>query len=127
MTNPLYVEHIMDHYRNPRNFGKIPDAQIKNHESNTLCGDEYEFDLKLENGIVSEIKFFGDGCAISKASASLLSDNLIGKNLEQIKSLTEKDILKFLGIEVNAMRMKCAMFPLVIVLRGIENFEKEKI
>jgi nitrogen fixation NifU-like protein len=120
----MYAENILDHYRNPRNFGKIPDAQIKNREYNPLCGDDYEFHLKLQDGIVVDAKFSGDGCAISKASASLLSEHIKEKSLEEIKKMKLADIVKLLGIEVSAARIKCALLPLIAIQKGIQNFER---
>jgi nitrogen fixation NifU-like protein len=121
----MYAENILDHYRNPRNFGKIPDAQIKNREYNPLCGDDYEFHLKLQDGIVVDAKFSGDGCAISKASASLLSEHIKKKSLEEIKKMKLADIVKLLGIEVSTARIKCALLPLIAIQKGIQNFERD--
>ena len=120
----MFVENILDHYRNPKNFGKIPDAQIKNREYNPLCGDDYEFHLKLQENIVIDVKFSGDGCAISKASASLLSEHIKKKSLEEIKQMRLADIMKLLGAEISTARIKCALLPLIAVQKGIQNFEK---
>lgn len=112
MSLDMYAENILDHYRNPRNFGKLenPDAKFKEH--NPLCGDQYEFQMKISDGTVKEIKFNGDGCAISMASASLLSDFVKGKKLSEIDALTEEDVFRILGITISPARMKCALLPL---------------
>ncbi len=122
----MYAEEILDHYRNPRNFGELKDAQIKYKESNPLCGDEYEFYLKVNNGLVSDAKFFGDGCAISKASASMLSEHVKNKTLDDLKKMKLDDVLKLLGIEVSAARTKCALVALLAIQKGIQKFEGGK-
>ena len=122
--NSMYVEEILEHYRNPKNFGTINDAQIRYKESNPLCGDEYEFYLKLNDGVIADVKFSGDGCAISKASASMLSENIKEKSLEEIKKMKLDDVLKLLNIEVSAARIQCALLPLIAVQKGIQNFNE---
>lgn len=125
MTN-MYAENILDHYRNPRNFGKLSDAEIKYRESNPLCGDDYEFDIKVSNGQVQDVKFSGDGCAISKASASLLSEEIKQKKLDELKKMKLDDVLKLLGIEVSSARISCALVPLYAIQKGIQKFERGK-
>lgn len=122
----MYAEVILDNYRNPMNFGEIKDAEIKYRESNPLCGDEYEFHLKVNDGKIEDVKFSGDGCAISKASASLLSEKIKEKNLSEVKKMKFSDVVKILGIEVGVARIKCALLPLVTVQKGIQKFEENR-
>lgn len=112
MSLDMYAENILDHYRNPRNFGRLdnPDAKFKEH--NPLCGDQYEFQIKVSDDTLKEVKFDGDGCAISMASASLLSELVRGKKISEIKKLSPDDIFKLLGITVSPARIKCALLPL---------------
>lgn len=121
----MYAENILDHYRNPKNFGKLgnPDATYAEH--NPLCGDHYEFQMKFNKDSVSEIKFSGDGCAISMASASMLSDFVKGKNVSDISEISEENLLKLLGINVSPARMKCALLPLEIVKKCVKNIRSD--
>ena len=115
MSLDMYAEEILDHYRNPKNFGKMENPDKKSRELNPLCGDEYEFHLKIENGIIKDVKFSGDGCAISMASASMLSEFIKGKKLDEVRNITEKDILDMLKVEISPARLKCAMLSLSII------------
>lgn len=115
MSLDMYAEEILDHYRNPRNFGKLDKPDAKFRELNPLCGDEYEFQVKISAGKIKEIKFNGDGCAISTASASMLSDFVKGKKVSEVKKLSQEDVMKILRISVSPARMKCAMLPLSIL------------
>ncbi|RJO59818.1 iron-sulfur cluster assembly scaffold protein [Candidatus Parcubacteria bacterium] len=105
----LYREIIIDHYKNPRNFGKLKDPDINGAEDNIVCGDRVEWFLKLDSaGRVKEVKWQGEGCALSQASASLLSEMLIGKKLTEINKLGVKDIYRIVGEKLNPSRQKCA-------------------
>ncbi len=119
MTNKeMYQEIILDHYRNPQNFGKLENADIVHKEANTLCGDVIEVQLKLnEEKKISSAKFIGEGCAISQSSADILLDNIRGKDIADINKLDKDFILSLLGIEISFVRLKCALLPLV-ALKG---------
>ncbi|MFL5734412.1 MAG: Fe-S cluster assembly sulfur transfer protein SufU [Chloroflexia bacterium] len=108
----VYKEEILDHYKNPRNFGTLEDADIRVDANNPLCGDRLHMDLKVKDGVVQDVAFTGRGCAISQASASMLTEDLVGKPLEELAGLTRQDILDNLGIEVSYARMKCALLSL---------------
>jgi len=114
-----YMEHIMDHYKNPHNKGKLKKLDIKNKEKNPACGDEIEINVKLKKGIIHDIRFDGYGCAISQAAASLVTDFVKGKNVNDVLKLTKQDVLGLLGIDVAPMRIKCAMLGLRVLQRGI--------
>ena len=116
----FYRENILDHYRHPRNKGRLENATHSHEENNPLCGDRVRFDIKLdETGErVSDVRFSGVGCAISKASASMLSDLIVGKTLEEIKALTREDVLDELGLDLGPVRLKCALLPLKVVKAG---------
>ena len=120
MSLDMYAEEILDHYRNPKNFGKLENPDAKFRELNPLCGDEYEFQLKFSNGTVKDIKFNGDGCAISMASASMLSELAKGKKVSEVKRLSPEDIFKMLGMTVSPARVKCALLPLSILKSCVE-------
>jgi len=125
MSSDFYRDIILDYYRHPRNYGSIDDAEIKVHESNTLCGDDIELYIKLNRDReVEDIKFRGKGCAISIASASLMTELLKGKKLDELLSFTKKDLLDALGIEtlgLNPVRIKCALLPYKALKIGVYN------
>ncbi|MBI5392593.1 iron-sulfur cluster assembly scaffold protein [Candidatus Woesearchaeota archaeon] len=125
----IYLEEMMDHYKNPRNKGKMKKADLILADSNPLCGDELEISIKLEKDkeTVKEIKFIGKGCAISQASMSILSENLTGKKLQQIIALKNEDLFELLGnIKLSVMRVKCALLGLKTVQKAIIKYETEK-
>jgi nitrogen fixation protein NifU and related proteins len=112
----LYREQILDHYKNPRQKGKIEPNDHCFEDENPLCGDFLHIDLKVDDkGIITDAKFEGHGCAISMASADLLLESVIGKTVEDVKKLSKKDILDLLGIELSPVRLKCALLSLKVV------------
>ena len=123
----IYRENILDHYKHPHNKGSIEDAEIKSTENNPLCGDVITVNLKLNELKVEDIKFSGNGCAISQSAASMLTDEIKGKILEDVKKITRKDIVNLLGIDVGPVRIKCAVLGLVAIKEGINKFENGKI
>jgi len=114
----LYREVILDHYQHPHNHGVLPDPDITFEDSNPLCGDKIRVDLKVENNIVKEVRFSGKGCAISQAAASMLTDELIGKSLDEIKKIDKDFVFEMLGIPLSPSRVKCALLSLKVVKAG---------
>jgi nitrogen fixation NifU-like protein len=98
LSDDIYREIILDHYRNPRNKGKLVEADVSIHDSNPLCGDEIDIHLKVDGNKIKDIKFEGRGCAISQASASMLTEMIMGKPLTSVKDLTKDDILENIGL-----------------------------
>ena len=119
MSLDIYQENILDHYESPRNFGHLKEHDVKAHDSNPLCGDSFDIELKFKGNKIEDVKFSGHGCAISTASASMLTEKIKGKTLEEIKKLDKEDILELLGIELSHVRIKCAMLPLKIIKLGV--------
>lgn len=120
----LYRQQILDHYKNPRNFGKLDKPDASYETGNPLCGDRIGMAIKVTklktvNCKLETVKFWGEGCAISMASASMLTEKTKGKSLEEIKKLRYEDIKKLLGIELSPARIKCAMLPLEVLQRTI--------
>jgi len=116
----IYREVIIDHYKNPQYRGKLEPHDISFEDDNPLCGDHIRIDLRLDKeGRVSEARFDGQGCAISQASADLLTESIIGKTLDQIRSLDKQDVLDLLGIELGPVRLKCALLPLKVLKAGV--------
>ena len=108
----LYAEEILDHYKHPRHFGHLDEPTLVYHDRNPLCGDEITLELKIEEGKVADIAFTGHGCAISRAAASMMSEEIVGMSLEDLKGYDKESILDLLGIEVGPVRIKCALLPL---------------
>jgi nitrogen fixation NifU-like protein len=108
----LYAEDILDHYKHPRNFGQLDDPDIHVEANNPLCGDRLAMDLKVKDGVVEDVAFSGQGCAISQASASMLTEEILGKSMDDLAGTTRDDILDMLGVEVSYARMKCATLSL---------------
>jgi nitrogen fixation protein NifU and related proteins len=119
MAESLYREIILDHYRNPRNKGVLDPADFTYEDTNPLCGDEIRIDVRVKDGVVSEIGFSGRGCAISQASASILMEMVEGQPLEEVKALTKDDLLDELGIPVSPARLKCALLSLKVLKAGL--------
>jgi len=107
----MYQEVILQHYRTPKNFGPLPDANRTGEESNPLCGDHITLQLKVDPAShkISEVRFQGDGCAISVASTSMLTEKVAGLTLEEAGHLTKDDVLQMLGIPLSPVRVKCAL------------------
>jgi nitrogen fixation NifU-like protein len=109
----LYRDEILEHYRNPHNFGILDQPTTAKEGANPLCGDRITLMLGInDQGTVEEVAFTGRGCAISQASASMLTDEIKGKSLDEIAHMGSKDVLDNLGIEISPARMKCAMLSL---------------
>ena len=111
MAWDMYQEVILQHYRAPRNFGPLAGADRTGEESNPLCGDHITMRLKIEPGTqkIQEVRFEGDGCAISVASASMLTERLGGLTVAEAEKLTRDDVLKQLNIPLSPVRVKCAL------------------
>ena len=112
VMDDLYREHILDHYKNPRNHGTIEDADVSAEGVNPLCGDQLAIDLKISDGRIEEIKFHGRGCSISQAATSMLTELAEGKTVEEAAALSKDDVLEELGIPLSPVRLKCALLGL---------------
>jgi nitrogen fixation NifU-like protein len=115
MSSDIYKDIILDYYRHPRNFGDLPDPDVRAKDSNPLCGDVIEMQLKIKDGRIDDLRFKGRGCAISQASASMLTELVKGKTLEEVKLLVKDDVLNMLGIDPGPTRIKCALLGLKVV------------
>ncbi|MCB0864947.1 MAG: iron-sulfur cluster assembly scaffold protein [Solirubrobacterales bacterium] len=112
----LYRDQILEHYKRPHNFGRLENYDLDYEDTNPFCGDEQHVYIKLgDDGRVSDVSFEGQGCAISTAATSLLTDELIGKTREELLRMPKEEVLDLLGIEISATRMKCAMLGLKVV------------
>jgi nitrogen fixation NifU-like protein len=111
----FYRDYILDHYRNPRNFGHLEHADARAEDLNPLCGDTITMELALNDGVVTDIRFDGKGCAISQASASMLTESIKGMRLEDVAKLSKDVVLENVGIGISPTRMKCAMLGLRVL------------
>ena len=111
----LYKEIVLDHYKNPHNFGELDPADYTAEDSNPLCGDQIRIDLRVADNIVTDIKFSGRGCAVSMASTSILTDMVLGQPLAEVRKITRDDLLEEIGIPVSPARLKCATLGLNVL------------
>lgn len=109
MQDPIYREIILEHWNNPHNYGKIKDPDFSVDDNNPSCGDSIHLTGKIENGKLVAIKFTGEGCAISKASASIFTEKIKGLTISEIKKITPEEVLEELGLQLTPARMKCAL------------------
>ncbi|MDQ6790627.1 MAG: SUF system NifU family Fe-S cluster assembly protein [Candidatus Dormibacteraeota bacterium] len=122
----FYREYILDHYKNPRNFGRIEAADITHEEYNPLCGDMVGMDFRVRDGVIEDVKFHGRGCAISQASASLLTERLKGMTLDEAQQVGKDDVLEELGIDISPARLKCALLSLKVLKVGAYGLAAEE-
>ena len=114
-----YREYILEHYRNPRNYGTLDTPDVHSEDSNPLCGDQLAMDLRVEGDSVTEVRFRGRGCAISQAAASMLSEMIEGKTVEEVVKLGKDDVLEALGVPISPARTKCAFLSLRVLHSGL--------
>jgi len=120
----LYRDYILEHYRHPHNFGVLEHPTASYEGSNPLCGDRITMMLGIEDGVVNEVAFTGRGCAISQASASLLTDEIKGKKIEDVEKMTPEDLLDLIGIDISPARLKCALLSLDTVAHALADEDK---
>lgn len=124
MSFDLYAENVLDHYRNPRNKGVVEKPDVVCRAANPSCGDAVSFQLRVSDGMIVEAKFQGSGCAISQASASMLSEKICGSRLQDVLQMGEKEVLGMLGVEITRGRVKCAILGLSALKNGFAQKEK---
>lgn len=119
----VYSEIILDYYRHPRNKGTLDHPHIKAKDSNPLCGDIIEMQLELDgHDTVKDVRFNGQGCAISQASASMLTELVKGKKIDDVRAIAKEDILSLIGGQLSAVRLKCALLSLKVLKTGIYQY-----
>jgi nitrogen fixation NifU-like protein len=111
----LYSEVILDHFRNPRNFGRLPSPSVACEDVNPLCGDRIRIELAISGGVVEAARFVGDGCAISLASASILTEMVAGAEIDRGEIVSNEELLSSLRSDIKPSRMKCALLPLEVL------------
>jgi nitrogen fixation NifU-like protein len=114
---------IIDYSRNPINYGKIEDHDVTFHDSNPLCGDSIDIDMKFDDNKVSDIKFHGKGCAICMACSSVLTEIVKGKEIDEVRNISKHDVLSELGLEhLQAVRIKCALLSLKVLKSALYSY-----
>jgi nitrogen fixation protein NifU and related proteins len=114
-VDDFYRDYILDHYRHPRNFGALEQADAEAEDLNPLCGDQIRMQLKVDDGMVRDVRFSGKGCAISQAAASMLTERVKGMSLAEVAKLSKETVLEDVGIGISPTRMKCAMLGLRVL------------
>ncbi|QLG29500.1 SUF system NifU family Fe-S cluster assembly protein [Halorarum halophilum] len=123
----MYRQQILDHYKNPRNYGEMDDPTFSHVGENPSCGDTIRVDVRLEDDgeTIEYVSFSGDGCAISQASASMLSERLRGMTLDELEELDVEDVTEMLGVDISPMRIKCAVLARQVAQDGAKLHEGE--
>ncbi len=123
----MYREQILDHYKHPRNYGELEDPTFTHVGENPMCGDEIRMDIALDddNEVIEEVAFTGDGCAISLASASMLTETLQGMAVEELLEMDRDDVLDLLGVDISPMRVKCAVLAEKVAQDGYELYTED--
>lgn len=117
----LYSDILLDHFRHPRNYGSLDAPDVSNEQFNPLCGDRIRIELKLEESLVSEACFKGDACAICTAAASLLTEIVIGQDVEALPKIPDAQLVSALESDIKPARLQCALLPLQALREGLKN------
>ena len=127
LGSDMYRQQILDHYKNPRNYGELEDPTFTHIGENPMCGDEIRMDVKLDDDeeTIKQVAFSGDGCAISQASASMLSKELRGKTVDELLEMDRDDVIEMLGVDISPMRIKCAVLARQIAQDGAKLYRGE--
>lgn len=120
----LYSEVILDHFRNPRNCGSLTAADISHEDVNPLCGDRIRIEVRVCDGVIEAARFRGDGCAISIAAASVLTELIVGTNIALDEVISGEELVSSLRSEIKPARMKCALLALEVLRSGVEIYKK---
>jgi len=118
-SDSVYREIILEHYQNPKNKGVLDPHDFSYEDINPLCGDEIRIDVRVDGDRVSDIRFSGRGCAVSQASASILTEMVEGKTLDEVKAIGKEELLDEIGIPVSPARMNCALLGLKVLKAGV--------
>jgi nitrogen fixation NifU-like protein len=127
MGSDMYRQQILDHYKNPRNYGEMEDPTFTHVGENPSCGDTIRMDVKLDDDgeTIEYVSFSGDGCAISQASASMLTSELQGMTLDELEAMETDDVVEMLGVDISPMRIKCAVLAEKVAQDGAKIYEGE--
>lgn len=126
MDNEIYKEELMDVYRNPLNKGKLDNPSVAILERNPMCGDEINLQLSIEDGVVKDVKFDGSACAISIISSSLVTEDILGKKVDDIRNYDRQKLLDLVGLNLSTSRVKCATLVLTALQKAIKQYDSGK-
>ena len=122
----LYQEHILDHYEDPYHRGKCPQCTHAHEDDNPLCGDVVRIELEIgADGKLGNVYFSGDGCVISQASASMLAEEMFGKQVDDVKEFSAEDMLKLYGPRLTPNRQKCCLLSWKVLQSAVHSPVKE--
>ena len=127
MMDDFYRENILDHYKNPRNAGHLEAPTATAEGVNPLCGDELSIELQVDDGVVTDVRYNGRGCAISQAAASMLSDTIKGRRVDELAGVGKDDVLEELGIPLTPIRLKCAMLSVGVLKVALNQLTGEPL
>jgi nitrogen fixation NifU-like protein len=127
MTTDIYKETILDHYRHPRNYGDLPNANAHAKDANNLCGDVIGMQVRVNAGMIEDVRFRGEGCAISMATASMLTEFSKRKRVSEVKKLGKDDLIKLLGADPGPARIECALLALDVLKTAISAGQGTKV
>lgn len=122
----LYSDVLLDHFRNPRNFGSLPVPDISYETFNPLCGDRIRIEIKMSGSTVRAARFQGDGCAISLAAASMLTEMIVGSKITAVEIISGEELLSALESEIQPTRLKCALLPLEALRSGVKHYKESQ-
>ncbi len=117
----LYQENIMDHYHHPHHHGTLPNPTHVSDADNPTCGDRVHITAVVKDGIVTDIAFIGEGCAISQAATSMITDVVIGKTCDDVRAIDAQKVMELLGVTVGMGRMRCALLGISAIQKAIGN------
>ena len=126
MTTDIYKETILDHYRHPRNYGDLPNANAHAKDANNLCGDVIEMQVRVNAGMIEDVRFRGEGCAISMATASMLTEFSKRKRVSEVKKLRKDDLIRLLGADPGPARIECALLALGVLKAAVNAQQSTK-
>ena len=127
MQSLLYRQELLDHAQNPRNYGAVEHPDFSADDLNAFCGDRIAMAGRLaKDGTIAEIRFTGEGCAVSQAAASILTERLIGRPWRTVARLTPNDMLRLLNVPLSPIRIKCGLLALTVVQKAYAGYSKAK-
>lgn len=126
MTTDIYKETILDHYRHPRNYGALPNANGHAKDANNLCGDVIEMQVRVTAGMIKDVRFRGEGCAISMATASMLTEFSKRKRVSEVKKLGKDDLIRLLGADPGPARIECSLLALGVLKAAVNAQQSTK-
>ena len=126
-TDEMYRENILDHYKHPRNRGRLSKPDAEAHDSNPICGDDISMSLAIRGGKMEDAKFEGSACAICLASASMLTEEVKGRKVDEARKYSKEELLSVVGIDPGPVRLKCALLPLKVLKLAVYRYLGRKM